>query len=165
MLSARGDWPAAEAVVRRALALQPTEAMRHFELGFILMGAGRHQEALQSFESARRFAGGADPVYSFDANIAMAHLASGQLAAAIASARAAISELPPDIGRWGELPWLALIAATSDSGWDDEARAHLQKFLASPRNWHSMSQIRQWPAFAANPQLLLGLRNAGMPEE
>jgi DNA-binding winged helix-turn-helix (wHTH) protein/TolB-like protein/tetratricopeptide (TPR) repeat protein len=165
VLTARGDWPAAEAVVRRALALQPTEATRHFELGFILMGAGRHQEALQSFENARRFAGGADPVYSFDGNIAMANLAIGQLAAAIAMAQAAISELPPDTGRSAELPWLALIAATSDSGWDEEARAHLQKFLASPRSWRSMSQIRQWPAFAINQNLLTGLRNAGLPEE
>jgi DNA-binding winged helix-turn-helix (wHTH) protein/TolB-like protein len=165
VLRARGDWPAAEAVVRRAMGLQPTEAMRHYELGFILMAEGRHQEALQSFQNASRFAGGSDPVYLFDANIAMANLAIGQLVEAIATAKLSISEFPPDTGRSVELPWLALIAATSDNGQDNEARANLQGFLATSRSWHSMSQIQQWPAFVANRNLLDGLRNAGMPAE
>jgi len=165
VLRARGDWPAAEAVVRRAIALQPTEAMRHFELGSILMGAGRHQDALQSFQNARRYAGGSDPVYLFDADIAMANLAIGRFAEAIDMARVSIAELPPDTGRLAELPWLALIAATGDNGQDDEASAGLRKFLASPRSWHSMSQIRASAAFVANRNLLDGLRKAGMPAE
>ncbi|HME19967.1 MAG TPA: winged helix-turn-helix domain-containing protein [Acetobacteraceae bacterium] len=165
VLRAQGDWPAAEAVVRRAIGLQPTEAMRHYELGFILMAEGRHQEALQSFRNARRFAGGSDPVHLFDANTAMANLAIGQLTEAIAMARTSISEFPPNTGRIAELPWLALIAATSDSGQDDEARADLHRFLATPRSWHSMSQIQEWPASVANRNLLDGLRNAGMPAE
>ena len=165
LLRARGDWPEAEALVRRAIGLQPTEAMRHYELGFILMAEGRHQDALQSFHDARRFAGGSDPVYLFDANIAMANLAISQLPEAIARARVSISELPPDTGRVAELPLLALIAARSDSGQDDEARADLQTFLATPRSWHSMSQIQEWPAFVANRNLLDGLRKAGMPAE
>jgi tetratricopeptide (TPR) repeat protein len=163
VLRARGDWIGAEAVERRTIGLQPTEAMRHFELGVILMAEGRHQEALQSFERAKRFAGGSDPVYLIDANIALAYLAIGQSAEAMAMARVSISESPPVIGRAAELPWLALIAATSDTGQNDEARADLQKFLAAPRSWHGMSQIQQTAVFVANQNLLNGLRNAGMP--
>jgi DNA-binding winged helix-turn-helix (wHTH) protein/TolB-like protein/tetratricopeptide (TPR) repeat protein len=165
LLRARGDWVGAEAVVRRVIALQPTEALRHYDLGSILMAEGRHQEALQSFENAKSFAGGSDPVYLFDANIAMAKLAIGQFREAIAVARASIPEFPPDTGRLAELPWLALIAAASDSGQDGEARADLQRFRATPRSEQSMSQIQRWPAVAANQNLLNGLRNAGMPAE
>jgi hypothetical protein len=136
--------------------------MRHYELGFILMAAGRHQEALQSFQNAKRFAGG---LYLFDGKIALVNLALGQFAEAIVMARVAISECPSNTGRIAEFPWLALIAATSESGQNDKARAYLQTFLATPRSWHSMTQIKEWPAFAANQNLLNGLRTAGMPAE
>lgn len=165
VLRARGEWTAAEAVVRRAMGMQPTELARHYELGFIQMAEGRHQEALRSFQDARRFAGGADPIYLYDANIALAQLAIGQNAEAIGMAQTSISESPPIIGRWAEFPWLALVAALSDSGQDDSARADLRKFLATSRSWHSLSLVEQWPAFAANQNLLVGLRNAGMPAE
>ena len=118
-----------------------------------------------SFQTARRFAGGSDAVYSYDAHIAMANLALGQLAEAKAAARLAIGEMPPDIGRFGELAWLALIAATSLGGNEEVARADLQKFLATPRSWHSIAEVLKWSAFAANPRLLEGLRRAGMPAE
>ena len=162
VLRARGDWPAAEAVARRAIAMQPTEAMRHNELGNILMSTGRQREALQSFLAAARFASGADGVYDFDSGIAMADLAIGEFSEAIARARSAISGYPPDSGRLAEVPWLALIAALSKSGQNDEAHATLQHFLATPRAWNSMSEIRKWPSFAANAELLDGLLRAGM---
>jgi DNA-binding winged helix-turn-helix (wHTH) protein/TolB-like protein/tetratricopeptide (TPR) repeat protein len=165
VLRARADWPAAEAVVRRAITLQPTEANRHFELGSILMAVGRHQEAMQSFESAKHFADGSDPVYVFDENIALAELALGQFTEAMDMARVSISECPPNTGRIAEYPWLALIAAASESGQNDKARAYLQTFLATPRSWHSMTQVHEWPAFVANQNLMNGLRSAGMPTE
>jgi DNA-binding winged helix-turn-helix (wHTH) protein/TolB-like protein/Tfp pilus assembly protein PilF len=165
VLWARADWPAAEAVVRRAISLEPTEAMRHYELGFILMGAGRHQEALQSFKNAKRFAEGSDPLYIFDGKIALADLALGQFAEAIVMARVAISECPSNTGRIEEFPWLALIAATSESGQNDKAHAYLQTFLATPRSWHSMNQVQEYPVFVTNKNLVNGLRTAGMPVE
>jgi tetratricopeptide (TPR) repeat protein len=165
VLRARGDWSTAEALQRRVLTLQPTEANRHDELGECLMAEGRHQEALASYQTARKFAGGGDQVWWFDANIAMAYLALGQLAEAIATAQLAIGELPPDTGRSGERPRLVLIAATSLSGNEQGARADLQKFLATPRSWHSMAEVQKWPPFAANPKLLEGLGRAGMPAE
>jgi tetratricopeptide (TPR) repeat protein len=165
VLRAKGDWTAAEALLRRVLTLQPTEADRHSELGQCLMAQGRHHDALASFQTAKQFAGGADPVYWYDADIAMASLAIGQMPKAIAAAQLAIGEMPPDTARTGELPWLALIAATSHSGDDEAARADLRRFLAAPRSWHSLAEVQKWPAFAANPRLLDGLRRAGMLAE
>jgi class 3 adenylate cyclase/TolB-like protein/Tfp pilus assembly protein PilF len=165
VLRAQGKWSEAEAVLRRVIDLQPTEANRRWELGLVLMAEGRHQEALESFQTAKRFAGGDDPVFLYDADIAMAELAIGQFGAATASARRSLSGYPPNSGRLGEVPWLALIAAESGSGQDDAAPADLQKFLATSRSWGSMAAIEKWPAFAANPKLLDGLRHAGMPAE
>jgi DNA-binding winged helix-turn-helix (wHTH) protein/TolB-like protein len=165
VLRARGDWTTAEMLLRRVLTLQPTEANRHRELGECLMAQGRHQEALVSFQTARRFAGGGDPVYTYDANIAMANLALGQLAETQAAAQLAIGEMPPDTGRIGELPWLALIAAMSLSGNEEVAHADLRRFLATTRSWLSMTEVLKWSAFAANPKLLDGLSRAGMPAE
>jgi Flp pilus assembly protein TadD len=130
VLRARGDWTEAEAVLRRVLTLQPTEANRHHELGQILMAEGRHQEALASFQTARRFAGGTDPVYSYDANIAMAYPAIGQFAQAIAIARLAIGEMPPNIGRLAELPWLALLAVAAGT------RQRHAPICGSSRSYH-----------------------------
>jgi DNA-binding winged helix-turn-helix (wHTH) protein/TolB-like protein len=165
VLRARGDWTTAEALQRRVLTLQPTEANRHDELGECLMAEGRHQEALASYHTARKYAGGGDQVWWYDTNIAMAYLALGQLAEAIATAQLAIGELPPDTGRSGERPRLVLIAATSLSGNEEAARADLQKFLATPRSWHSIAEVLKWSPFAANPRLLDGLHRAGMPAE
>jgi tetratricopeptide (TPR) repeat protein len=115
-LRAQGKWQEAEAVLHRMIDLQPTEANRHWELGQVLMAEGRHQEALESFEAAKRFAGGSDSVFIYDAYLATAERALGQLAEATAMARLSLSEFPPDSGRAGEAPWLALIAAESASG-------------------------------------------------
>jgi adenylate cyclase len=163
VLRAQGKWQEAEAVLHRVIGLEPTEANRHWELGQVLMAEGRHLEALASLKAAKRFAGGADPIYFYDAYLAMAELANGQLAEAIATARLSLSEYPPDIGRGGELPWLALIGAKGASGKDEAARADVRSFLATPRSWHSMTEIEKWQPFAANPKLLDGLRQAGMP--
>jgi hypothetical protein len=95
-LRAQGKWQEAEAVLHRMIDLQPTEANRHWELGQVLMAEGRHQEALESFEAAKRFAGGSDSVFIYDAYLAMAEPALGQLAEATAMARLSLSEFPPD---------------------------------------------------------------------
>jgi tetratricopeptide (TPR) repeat protein len=166
VLRAQGNWKDAEVVLSRVIDIQSTEANRRSELGQILMAQRRHREALESFETAKQFAGGADPVYAYNAGIAMAQLAIGQFDAAITSARWSLSGYPPNTGGlFGEVPWLVLIGAESDSGQDDAARADLQRFLATPRSWRSMAEIEKWPAFAANPKLLDGLRRAGMPAD
>ena len=94
----------------------------------------------------------------------MGLLVNDRFPEAIAQARLAIGEYPPDSGRNAEAPWLVLIAAESANGQDAEAQADLQKFLATPRSWSTVAEIQKFDDLAA-PKLLDGLRRAGMPEE
>lgn len=48
----RGRWAEAESELRKALAINPDQAEWHFNLGLTLEAAGRHREALTSFEKA-----------------------------------------------------------------------------------------------------------------
>jgi hypothetical protein len=76
-----------------------------------------------------------------------------------------MGEWPPEGGLWAEVPWLVLIAAESENGQDAEARADLQKFLATPaRTYRSIAEVKKNPPLAGNAKLLEGLRRAGMPE-
>jgi adenylate cyclase len=164
-LRAQGNWDEAAAVLRRVIALQPLESNRHSELGGILMVQGRHKEALDSFMTAKQLAEGSDLVYLIDANIAVALVANDRFPEAIVQARLAIAEFPPDSGRVAEYPWLSLISAESANGQDAEARADLQKFLATTRTWRTIAEIQKFPYFATNSKLLEGLRRAGMPTQ
>lgn len=88
-----------------AAALAQREAdLAEARLGQVLMAERRHQEALESFEAAKRFAGGSDSVFIYDAYLATAELALGQLAEATAMARLSLSEFPPRSGRAGGAP-------------------------------------------------------------
>jgi TolB-like protein/Flp pilus assembly protein TadD len=165
VLLAQRNWDEAAAVLRSVIVLEPLASNRRRELGDVLMAQGRHTEALESFLTAKQLAGGADPVYFIDKNIALELLANDRFSEAIAHARLAIGEFPPDSGASAEAPWLALIAAESESGQDADARADVQTFLATKRTWGTMAAIDKAPFFAANPKLLEGLRRAGMPTQ
>ena len=106
---------------------------------------------------------GFDPIAPVDLSLAMGLLVNDRFPEAIAQARLAIGEFPPESGRIAEAPWLVLIAAESANGQDAEARADLQKFLATPRSWSTVAEIQKFDYLAA-PKLLDGLRRAGMPE-
>ena len=97
--------------------------------------------------------------------LAMGLLANDRFPEAIAQARLAIGEFPPDSDRLAETAWLALISAESENGQDAEAQADLQTFLSTSRTLHTMPAIRRLPFLAGNPQLLEGPRRAGMPAE
>jgi eukaryotic-like serine/threonine-protein kinase len=47
------DWPAAEAALRRAIELQPSEAVSHHWYGLFLATQGRHAEAAREMEKAQ----------------------------------------------------------------------------------------------------------------
>ena len=131
------------------------------------MAQGHPQEALDNFMAAKRLAT-TDTVFIqqlLGANLAVALVANGRFAEAIPQARLAIAGFTSENGRDIEIPWLALIAAESLSGQDAEARADLEKFLATSRMWRSIEAVRAYPLFATNQRLLEGLRRAGMPEE
>jgi hypothetical protein len=131
----------------------------------ILLAQGHAKEALENFMTAKQLAVGADPVHSIEANIAIGLLTNDRFPEAISQVRLAIAEYSPESGRSAEYPWLALVAAESANGQDVEARADLQKFLATPRTWRNMAEIQKFPYFATNRQPLEGLRRAGVPAE
>jgi len=91
-------------------------------------------------------------------------LANGRFPEAIAQARLATAELPSDAGRPVECAWLVLIAAESANGQDAEARGDLQTFLAKPRTLRGMAEIKKLRYLVAIPQLLDGVRRAGMQD-
>ena len=164
VLRAQGNLDEAAALLRGLIERNPQSAMRHRELGVILLVQGHPKEALEKFMTARRLARGTDSVETIDANLATGLLANDRFPEAIEQARRAIAEFPSDSEGVAEEPWLVLIAAESANGQDAQARADLQKFLSTPRNWRTMAEIQKVPYFAANPKLLDGLRRAGMPD-
>jgi hypothetical protein len=122
----------------------------------------------------------AETSVTLDQGLAYALLENDRFPEAIAQAQLAIAEWPPEDERGAEGPWLVLIAAESENGQTAEARADLQKFLATPRAYRSIAEVEKgssillagWPAtagnnliLAGNSKLLEGLRHAGMPEE
>ena len=165
VLRAKGDLDEAVALLRKVIGLAPQWGWPRRDLGQILLSQGHYKEALEAFVSAKRLisAAGADSVAPIDWSLAMGLLVNDRFPEAIAQARLAIGELSPESGLIAEAAWLVLIAAESANGQDAEARADLQKFLATPRSWRTVAEIQKFDYLAA-PKLLDGLRHAGMPE-
>jgi tetratricopeptide (TPR) repeat protein len=164
VLRAQGNWDEAAAVLRRVIAMQPLESNRRWELGMVLMAQGNHKEALATFMTAKQLAAGADYVFYIDTYLALALLENNRFDEAIEQAKLAISEFPPDSGRAGEFPWLALIAGESENGQEAQARADLQKFAATTRMLCNIAEIHNVAMLAKNANMFEGLRRAGMPE-
>lgn len=162
VLDTQGKFDEAVALIRRVIELDPLDGWRFFELGQIQMAQGRFKEALENYVTAKRLIAETSP--AIDQHLANGLLANGRFPEAIAEAQLAIGEYPPEGGRTAELPWLTLIAAESENGQAAQARADLQKFLATPRNLRSIADFQKVPHYAANTKLLEGLRQAGMPE-
>jgi tetratricopeptide (TPR) repeat protein len=164
ILQLQDDLEGAEALVRTSLEREPLDGYRYRQLGAIQMRQGHFKEALESFTTAKRL-GGAPPRPVFSQSLAFGLLANGRFREAIAEAQLARVGWQSDVGRTSEGASLTLIAAESESGQDAEARADLQKFLATPRIYRTMAEVRKSPDLAANPNLLDGLQRAGMPAE
>ena len=167
VLRAQGDLDAAAAVIRKLIDMKPNVSYRYNDLGWILLTQGHPKEALDNFITARRLVGyGTDFIVQvLDANLAIALVANERFSEAIPQARLAIAGFTSQNGRDAEIPWLALIAAESLTGQESQAQAALERFLATPRTWRSLAEVKKFPFFAANPPLLEGLRRAGMPAE
>jgi adenylate cyclase len=165
VLRARGELDEAAVLLRKVIELAPQWGWARQGLGRILLSQGHYKEALEMFVSAKQLISimGVEPIALVDASVAMGLLVNDRFSEAISQARLAIGEYPPEGGRNAEAPWLVLIAAESANGQDADARADLQKFLATPRTWRTIAEIHKIDYFAA-PKLLDGLRRAGMPE-
>jgi adenylate cyclase len=165
VLRAQGNLDEAAALLRKVIELAPQRGWSRRDLGQILLSQGHYKEALESFVIAKQLVSvtGPDSVAPIDWSLAMGLLVNDRFPEAIAQARLAIGEVQPESGLTAEAPWLVLIAAESANGQDVEARADLQKFLATPRTWRTMVEIQKFD-YLANPKFLDGLRRAGMPE-
>jgi TolB-like protein/predicted Zn-dependent protease len=163
VLDTQGKFDEAAALIRRVLEVDPLDGWRFLELGQIQMIQGRFKEALENLVTAKQLVAETSP--HIDQNLANALLANDRFPEAIAEAQLAIGEYPPEGGFSAELPWLTVIAAESENGQAAEARADLQKFLATPRILRSIAKVQKVRHYAANPKLLEGLRQAGMPAE
>jgi tetratricopeptide (TPR) repeat protein len=164
VLRVHGDFDGATALIRKVLELEPLDGWRYRELGIIQMSQGHFKEALENLTTAKRL-GGAPPSPFFGQSLAFGLLANDRFPEAITEAQLAIAQWQSNVGRDAEFPWLALIAAESENGQDAEARADLQKFLAVPRTYRSIAEVKKLPQLARNSRLVEGLRRAGMPAE
>ncbi len=164
VLRAQGNLDQAIALHRRVLEISPAIADSHREIGVILQAQSRHAEALASFRAARRYS---DADFILDTQTASALLANGQFTEAIQLARAALAESP---GGGLDTPWLTLIAAygilgQSDPKSADTARAELARYFTTPQPVRTLAELRKDAGLAALPNLVDGLRRAGLPEE
>jgi tetratricopeptide (TPR) repeat protein len=164
ILQDQGDLEGAAALIRKVLEREPLDGYRVRALGNIQMRQGHFKEALESFTTAKRL-GGDPPSPGFSQSLALGLLANDRFPEAIAEAQLARAGWQSDADHMSEGAWLALIAAESENGQDAEARADLQKFLATPRNYRTVAEVQKNPYLAANPKLLDGLQRAGMPAE
>ncbi len=82
------DYPAAEEAARRAIALDPNNALAHMLLGVLLSGQGRHVEAVSVMRRAREL----DPLFALlFANSSMIAWHAGDLESALELAKQAIA--------------------------------------------------------------------------
>jgi tetratricopeptide (TPR) repeat protein len=164
VLHTQGDLDAAAALIRKVIELRPLEGWSLRELGIIQAQQGHYKEALESHLAAQRLLPSTNS--SVHRGVAFALLDNDRFPEAIAEARLAIAETNLAAGPVADLGWLLLIAAESENEQDAEARADLQKFLATPgRTYRTIADIQKNPhMFAGNKKLLDGLRRAGMPE-
>jgi len=165
VLRAKGELHASAALFRRVIELQPARSTSYKDLGRVLLPLGHFEEALENFFTAKRLNLGFGPVQVDDMNLAIALVANGRFLKAIAPARQAIAEFSSGSGRDAELPWLALIAAESHNGQEEDARADLRSFLSAPRVFCNLAVFKRSLIWATSPNLLEGLRRAGMPED
>jgi class 3 adenylate cyclase/TolB-like protein len=164
VLRAQGNLDQAIALHRRVLEINPAIADSHREIGVILQAQNRHAEALASFRAARRLS---DADFILDTQTASALLANGLFGEAITLARTALAESP---GGGLDTPWLTLIAAYAATGDTDPkaadiARAELARYFTTAQPIRTLAELRKDPSLAALPNLVPGLRRAGLPDE
>jgi len=165
VLRAQGDLEGAEAVIHKLLEINPLSAYRYFDLGIIRLIRGHPDEMLTNMLKAKQLATSADDRESIDSLLAVALLANGRFAEAIPQARLAAAEFSRESGLVGERPSVTLIAAEYLSGDEQQARADLQHFLATPRTMSNLAAVQADPTLAHTPKLVDALHHAGMPEQ
>ena len=155
---ATGQFDAALTTNAEVVRLNPNIPDTHREIGVIRQTQGDHNAALASFRTARALTG---PDYVLDTLIASAALAVGDFDQSDRRARDAINEAPAG---GIDVPMLIQIAAHSLKGEIGDARAELERYLAAPTAIRSIAGAQRLPLLQTLPNLVEGLRLAGLPE-
>jgi tetratricopeptide (TPR) repeat protein len=128
VMSESFEWKEAESELRRAMALNPSNADPPYRLGFMLATSGRVREAIPAFEQAKAI----DPLYALPAMYLAWSLALvGRTAEAVAEARRAL-----DLDPTNEATQSLFANTLSAAGLRDESVAFSRKmvpFTANPR--------------------------------
>ena len=165
LLRAQGKLDEALAAYRETIQIDPSSVHSRREIGVILHRQGQYQAALESFLEARKRQPAGSPDYLLDSQTAVSALATGRFADAITLARQSISEAASGDGGLSISAWLTLIAAESANGQDGDAKTDLARYLASTTDWRTLTELRRSASYANTPNLIDGLRKAGMAEE
>ncbi len=156
-----GDLDGGIALIDKALALNPNLAAAWFLSGFLRIGRGEHEDAIERFARAMRLSP-LDPEMSrIQAGTAMAHLLAGRFDAASAWAEMACRDLPSLIYALGSLAASHALAGRMDQA--QRAMLHMRQIDPTLR----ISNLRDWlPFYRAQDLATLadGLRKAGLPE-
>jgi adenylate cyclase len=102
--------------VERAISLNPNDASNLIRLGFVLLNAGRPEEAISALKNHRRL--NPTPWQHYYLQLVTAYRLSGQYKEAIETAKEALRHVPNNINIY-----LQLTAAYSLMGREEEARA------------------------------------------
>jgi tetratricopeptide (TPR) repeat protein len=156
-----GDLNGGIALIERALALNPNLAAAWFLSGFLLIGRGDHNSAIERFARAMRLSP-LDPEMSrMQSGTAMAHLLAGRFDAASSWAEMAFRDLPSLLYAVGTLAASHALAGRMDQA--QRAMGHMRQLNPTLR----ISNLADWLPFYRTEDLATlagGLRKAGLPE-
>lgn len=156
-----GDLEGCIALVERALALDPNHAAAWFLGGFLQIGRGDLDGAIEHFTRAMRLSPLDPEMFRMQGGIALAHFFAGRLDDALAWAGKAHSELAS---------FLLVVVITTASHALADRPLQAQRALADLRRLDPMlraSTLAQWMPILRSRDLALladGLRKAGLPE-
>jgi len=152
---------AAAAEHRIALGLNPSLADAHYNLGTVLIRAGKAQEAIPYIETAMRLSPHDDLIGPFHARLAEAHLFLGNHEEAAELAQKAVRLRGT---RW--LGYVCLVSALGHLGRAEDANKAMKE-LKDAQPQATISFVKEYMSITdadCMDHLLDGLRKAGLPE-
>jgi tetratricopeptide (TPR) repeat protein len=156
-----GDLNGGIALIERALALSPNLAAAWFLSGFLRIGRGEHDNAIERFARAMRLSP-LDPETSrMQAGTAMAHLLAGRVDAAALWAETALTEVP------GMLSAAVTVAASHALAGRSDQAGRATRHVRQLNPTLCISNLSDWLPFYRPQDLATladGLRKAGLPE-
>jgi TolB-like protein/Tfp pilus assembly protein PilF len=156
-----GDLNGGIALIDRALELNPNLAAAWFLSGFLRVGRGEHDDAIERFTRAMRLSPLDPEISRMQSGMAMAHLLAGRFDAASSWAEMAFRELPSLLYPVGALAASHALAGRMDQA--QQAMRHMRQLDPTLR----ISKLADWLPFYRTEDIAMladGLRKAGLPE-